>query len=382
MSIDNATFKGFLCFCILCFANSAFTQVVSSRGMATLTYEGRFSSEDRDEASRLAKIAALDAYVAEFANPSMSRVFADHRDSLVADVEKFIVSSIELSSDRNSRERTLSVVVRAEINTQLLRAELDGFSSTAATSRNDRSLIALLFMARMQESIQVFEDKEYSRTDTQSSSDASSLVDENIREEEQIASDGIALSSSIQQRESGALSTSETTTTGGSVTKKADKVSFTVTSSQEINSAMTGILSIAGYEVVEAEYVESASGGHLSIERIRNDYSTGADLSPEVLNSTVTGIRTAEIPFLAMGTLDVGLSDTDPVTGNIRVYVTVTGKVLDLQGRFPRTVSSVGPIQFSGLGPNESVARSNALRLASESAAQQIADEMSLRSIR
>jgi hypothetical protein len=83
-----------------------------------------------------------------------------------------------------------------------------------------------------------------------------------------------------------------------------------------------------------------------------------------------------------MGTLDVGLSDTDPATGNIRVYVTVTGKVLDLQGRFPRTVSSVGPIQFSGLGPNESVARSNALRLASESAAQQIADEMSLRSIR
>lgn len=382
MSINSAIFRFSLFFSVLLFASTGIAQTVSSRGMATLNYEGRFSSEDRDEALRLANIAALDSYIAEFANSSMSRVFSDQRNSLISEIERFIVSSVELSSDRNRRERTLSVVVRAEINTQLLRAELDGLSATATVDRNDRSLIALLFMARMQESIQIFDDKEYSRADSQSSTDASSSIDEDIREEEQIASNGIELSSSIQQQEQSSRSTSDTTTTGGSVTRQADRVKFTVTSSQEVNSAMTGILSIAGYEVVEAEYVEAASGGHLSIQRIRDDYSTGVDLSPDVLNSTVTGIRTAEIPYLAIGTLDVGLRDTDPATGNIRVYVTVTGKVLDLQGRFPRTVSSVGPVQFAGLGPNESVARSNALKLASESAAQQIADEMSLRNVR
>ena len=61
--------------------------------------------------------------------------------------------------------------------------------------------------------------------------------------------------------------------------------------------------------------------------------------------------------------------------------MTVTGKVLDVRGRFPRTVSSVGPMQYAGTGPSETVARTNALQLAAEKAAQQMINELNVKAV-
>ena len=171
-------------------------------------------------------------------------------------------------------------------------------------------------------------------------------------------------------------------TSGGSTTARSDNISWKVANAAEVNTAMTGAFSAAGYEVVEAEYVEGESRGLLSIERIRKDFSTGNDLSAATLRDTANGIRAANIPYIAVGTLDVGMRDRDPASGNTRVFVTVTGKVLDVTGRFPRTVSSVGPVQFSGTGPNETVARTNALQLAAEKAAQQMINELNVKAVR
>ena len=128
--------------------------------------------------------------------------------------------------------------------------------------------------------------------------------------------------------------------------------------------------------------MEGDSGGKLSIERIRSEFSTGDDLGSEVLRSTVDGVRNAGIPLLAYGTLDVGMQDVDPISGNVRVTVTVTGKVLDVTGRFPRTVTSVGPVQYFGLGSDASVARTNALAQAAERAAEQMVDELNVKNVR
>jgi hypothetical protein len=128
--------------------------------------------------------------------------------------------------------------------------------------------------------------------------------------------------------------------------------------------------------------VEQESNGLLSVDAIRQDYSHGDDLAPLTQRNMVNGVKAAGIPFIAIGTLDVGMRDTDPATGNKRVFVTVSGKVLDLSQKFPRTVSSVGPVQFSGLGPDESVARVNALKKAAESAAQQLMNELNAKGVK
>jgi hypothetical protein len=60
----------------------------------------------------------------------------------------------------------------------------------------------------------------------------------------------------------------------------------------------------------------------------------------------------------------------------------VSGQVLDLSGRFPRKVSSVGPVQFSGMGRDESIARVNALTKAAESAGQQLMNELNAKGVK
>ena len=162
----------------------------------------------------------------------------------------------------------------------------------------------------------------------------------------------------------------------GSTTTKADVVKWEITRSANINSVMSGIFTNAGYEVIEAEYLEEESGGLVNLQAIRDDYQTGDDLSSETKRNFAKGVRSVDIPYLALGTLDVGMQSIDPVSGLVRVYVTVSGKVLDVSGRFPKTASSVGPVQIAGLGPDETVARTNALILAAETAAHQLTDEL------
>ena len=355
-------------FLALSLAIPAQAQTVSVRGTGSATFGLRLNADVRAQALQNAKANALEAYVAE-TGPAKLRLFETRRDEMLAQVDRYVLSAIVLADNEDRKAKTYTVTVRAEINATLLQVALDGGSAVAAASPAQKSLLTFLFMARSQDTVQSFEDREYRRAD------ASTSYAENTREGESFGGASISTSGSIDQ------SVSVTTTTGGSTTQRSDAITWKVANAAEVNTAMTGAFSAAGYEVVEAEYIEGESGGLLSIERVRSDFSTGNDLSPETLRNTANGVRAAGIPYVAVGTLDVGMRDRDPVSGNVRVHVTVTGKVLDVTGRFPRTVSSVGPVQYAGLGLNETVARTNALREATEQAAQQMINELNVRAV-
>lgn len=344
-------------------------QSVSSRGSGSASYGLRLSADTRAQALEKAKVNALEAYIAE-SGPAKLRLFEARRDQLIGQVDRYVLSTVTLSDNEDKKAKQYTITVRAEINATLLQATLDGGSAVSAARPGERSLLTFLFMARSQDTVQSFQDKEYRRVDV------SQGYDEKTREGDSFRGNSVSTSGSINQTGSVAV------TAGGSTTQRSDNITWKVANAAEVNSAMTGAFSAAGYEVVEAEYVEGESRGLLSIERIRKDFSTGNDLSAETLRNTANGVRAAEIPYIAVGTLDVGMREKDPASGNVRVYVTVTGKVLDVTGRFPRTVSSVGPVQYAGLGPNESVARTNALREAAEQASQQMINELNVKSVR
>lgn len=362
-------------------SSTVHAQIVSARGQGSVIYEGRLNAEDRQEALAKAKAVALEAHVAE-SSRGFLQAFSQRRAEFVANIDRYVIAANVLSEQDDRKSRTYSVVVRVDINQALLRADLEAGSAVGQASSGERSLVAVIFMARRQASVQAFDDRVYQRADTREAVDLQTGTDERTSEGESIGSSSISTSGSVQSRQTAVLETSTATTTGGSTTRKADSVQWEVSGASEVNTAMTGILGDAGFEVVEAEYIEAESGGQLDLARIRADFSTGNDLSAEVLRSTVAGVRHAQIPLMAFGTLDVGMRDTDPVTGNIRVYVTVTGKVQDVSGRFPRTLASVGPVQFAGLGPDESVARTNALEQAAQQAARQVVDALNARNVR
>ena len=106
------------------------------------------------------------------------------------------------------------------------------------------------------------------------------------------------------------------------------------------------------------------------------------DMSRRSRGSAIGASRDCEIRLFATGTIDIGVQDIDPVSGNRRVYVSVRGQVWNIDKRLPKKVTSVGPVQYAGLGPNDKVAMRNALTLAAEKAGREIVDQLNAKGIR
>jgi hypothetical protein len=357
---------------VLLFATPrAFAQqetTVSSRGMAKVSDWVRLDPLTRREALMKAKISALENYIAE-GGAARQKLYEQQRQHFLDNLDRYVLSTTTLSEEEDKKAKTYSMVIRADINATLVQTTLDAGSATTATASGGRSLLTFVFVSRQQDTAQSFDDKVYKRAEATRSYGEKTSEGESIR--------GNLVSTNGSREES----VSASSTTGGSVTRRSDSITWKVANANEINTAMTGLFSAAGYEVVEAEYVESESNGLLSVDRIRKDFGSGDDLSSATLRDTANGVRTAGIPYLAYGTLDVGMRDRDPVSGNVRVTVTVAGKLLDVSGRFPKTVSSVGPVQYAGLGADESIARTNALKDAAEKTAQQMVNELNVRAV-
>jgi len=347
----------------------SYAQSVAEKGTASVTYTGRLSPEERQGALRKAKVNAIERYIAD-TNAARSRVFDQQRDRIEAHIDDYVLGSTIISDEEDKSTKTYNVVVRADINgTRLMNDLGNGSASAAAVNSAAHQTLTFLFLSRSQASVQSFDAKVYKRADIDASASRKTKEGEAVRAHSVETSDNIDEHASVA------------TTTGGSTTRKADKVDWSVAQSSEINTAMTGIFADAGYDVVEADQVEGASNGLLNIEKIRGAYSHGDDLPSQMTRDATQGVQQAGIGLLALGTLDVGMQDVDPVSGNTRVTVTVTGKVYNVSGRFARTLTSVGPVQFAGLGSDASVARTNALKLASQKAAQQMVDELNNKGI-
>jgi hypothetical protein len=344
-------------------------QTVSEKGMGSTSYNWHLSAKDRQAAIQAAQINAIERYVAN-TDAAQSRLFDQKRTEISGHINDYILGTTVLNEQNDKSAKTFNVVIRADINgTRLLNDLGGGSASKTDIARQEHSMLTFLFVARSQSSVQSFDAKVYKRADIDNSSARKTREGESIHANQVGTSDGINEHSSVA------------VTTGGSATRKADKVEWSVSQTGEIDTAMTGKFADAGYDVIEADQVEGASNGLLSIQAIRDAYSHGDDLPSKMTRDATQGVRAAGIGLFALGTLDVGMQDIDPVSGNTRVYVTVTGKVYDVSGRFARTLSSVGPVQYAGLGPDASVARTNALKIAAQMAAQQMVDELNNKGI-
>lgn len=345
-------------------------QTVSEKGTANVAYSGwSLGAADRQAAVRKAKVNALERYIAD-SNAAKSRIFDNKRDQITAHIDDYILGTTQLSEEQDKHAKTYSVVIRADINVNRLMNDLGtGSASAAATASERHGVMTFLFVARSQASVQSFDARVTHRTDTDSNAAESTHEGEAVRAHE------------IGTSEGRSDHTSNTVTTGGSTLTQADNVKWTVANTSEVDTAMTGVFSDAGYDVVGADQVEGASSGMVNVERIRDAYSHGNDLPSSLMYSTTQGAQRAGVDYLAMGTLDVGMPVPDPVSGNVRVFVVVTGKVMAVKGRFARTVASIGPVQYAGLGPNAPVARINALKAAADQASHQMVDVLSSKGI-
>jgi uncharacterized protein with GYD domain len=153
-----------------------------------------------------------------------------------------------------------------------------------------------------------------------------------------------------------------------------------VTSPEDVTAAMSDVLDTSGFEVAAYDDVVANCGG-VDRSSVMNEFSASDDMSGQTRRSVIAASRQCGASLFATGTIDVGVQDTDPVSGNKRVYVSVRGQVWDIRQPLPRMVASVGPVQFAGLGPDDTVATRNALNLASRAAAKTLVDQLNAKQI-
>ena len=352
-------------------AQLAFAQVENVKGSATVSYERKLTPEVKTRAFREAQVKAVERYYAE-SGEADSANFDNVRDKVLENLDKFVLGATLISDQDMPDQKQYNAVVRIELNVARLRNTLKANSAVGSTAAGEKSPLTFVFMARQVASVKAYKAREVDRAEVRAEASGSLQAREKTAESERVGSGSVKTSTAVDRSVNASASRSVTLETGGSVTQKSDDTTWRLIPSQNLNAQFTGVFAKAGFDVVEAAYVEPQSNGLLSVKAIERDYETGNDLAPETLRNTTQGLKNAQVPYLALGTLDVGQRDVDPATGLARVYVTVSGKILDLNSRFPRVVSSVGPVQFAGTGPSEAVAQTNALKLAADSAAREL----------
>lgn len=340
--------------------------MVTKQGVGQVTYKGWGgpSAKVKQQAIAKAKLSALNRFIGTFDTSKMSN-FEKVRNEIESQIDHYIIDYKIIDDLTDKNAKIYRIVVEATINMSLIEVAMRKSSAVLQVSSNDRSLVGAVFVAR-----QVIARKSFNARVTTVSDD-----DQAEKESEQSSGNGNKAKYSNEYHKTTIKKS------GGSTLQKSDQIEYDVSSSESFNTAMSDILDDAGYQIVEAAFLEDESGGLVNVQDFIKDYRYGDDISGKTRRNAVKGCRNVGVNFFAIGTLDVGAKDVDPVSGLVRISVAVNGKVLDLRKRFPRTIASVGPVQYYGLGSDQRSASLNALKLAGEKAAETLVAKLRAKGI-
>ena len=348
---------------------STWADTVAVKGTVTTPFKSGFFSNEPSPEMRIAaieqgKLVAWKKYVSQFTGAQRD-LLKKNEGVFVSNLGAYVTEVKVLDESISKDPAALITVIRATIDEGAIASALRERSAAASQGTGGGSQFVFIFVARELQSRKTFKNKENNISENQLVANAESKV----------AVDGANSSESLDQ------SSMRKSASGGSTEVKRAKLTYQVSSSKDINASMSNILSTAGYEIIEYDDVVSNCGG---AERtvIMQEFSESDDMSRESRKAAIDGSRDCDVNLFATGTLDVGLSDTDPVSGMKRVFVSTRAQVWTLEKRLPKNVASVGPVQFSGLGPDAQVATRNALNLAAEEAAKEIVAILNSKGIR
>lgn len=366
---------------LACFALSATAQVQQARGKASVAYQGRSASaDDKARATQAAQLKAVEFFYAE-AGESESENFDAVRDKILANPDRYILESTVLGEEDAPEKRQYTVAVRVALNVANLRNLVKANSAVAKAGAAEKSQLVFVFVSREVASVKSFDDRVYKRVDENVSVNARGSSASAGSEGESVRGNRIGTSESTSAKAELSASRTRSIETGGSTLKRASDATYRLYPSADLNVVFTGLFARAGFEVIEAGMAEPSTGGRFSVAKVEEDYQTGNDLKSATLQSIAAGMRAAGVPYVALGTLDIGAPGKDPATGLVRVGVTVNAKVYNVAKAIPSTQAAVGPVQYAGVGPDEASARGSALKLAANSAARELTSQLTAKGI-
>lgn len=168
---------------------------------------------------------------------------------------------------------------------------------------------------------------------------------------------------------------SQSTRSGGRTTRRSAEISRRIIGAQTIARELGAILQQQEARYTEYDEVQVSCNGP-SAEKILAelralDPDMDLKLGAQTRKAAHDAARACQVPFFVEGYAKVGAPTTDPATGDIRVYVSVSQAVYDIRGTLAEQVSITKEQQTYGVGPDETTARNNALSKASQLVANQ-----------
>ncbi len=262
--------------------------------------------------------------------------------------------------DSSKKDGLYSVVIRAELNEPKIMSAL--LSSSEEATGGEQEYLTFVFVAREQ----VGKVSRSGKQATQVKSQGKEIS--KVREDD---------SASQTKRQIKQISQNKTEINFN------DKVLWEVSTTNEVNVAMGEVFTDADYLVVDAGLLEEETQNMMTVEKFKNDYSTGNDLTPQTKREALKGLKGLDDPvqYLAIGTLDVEEAHVSQKTGNVSVAVTITGQVLSVLKR-GAAVAKVGPETIKGEGSSPMIARNNALKYAAQQVAHKLVAKLSSKNIR
>jgi hypothetical protein len=361
---------------LVAFATVATAQVQQARGKATIPYLGKSATPDiKSKATQSAQLKAVEFYYAE-AGESEAANFDAVREKIISDPDRYILETTVLAEEDSADKKQYTVTVRVSLNVANLRNAVKANSVVAKTGRTDKSALAFLFISRQVDSVKAYDARVFKRVDESDKVNTAGSTSSTGIEGESVSRSQVKTNSATTSQESAGVSRTRTVETGGSTVRRSSESTWRLIPSANLNNVFTSTFSRAGFKVSEAAVIEPYTGGQFKVSAVEDDYKQGSDMKSTTLQSVVSGMRTANIPYVAIGTLDVGMADQDPSTGLARVGVTVNAKIYDVTQTIPDTIASVGPVQFAGMGPTEAEALANALKLAANNAARELISQV------
>jgi hypothetical protein len=362
---------------LVLFQGQATAQIVQAKGVTTITYGAALTPADKENAYQAAQMAAIERYFAENGEAE-SQNFEAIQEGVRANLDKFILTTTILNESDQASFHKYSLAVRVEINVAKLKNTLKSVSAAGNTAARDKSQLVYLFMGREASSVRSFDAHVVKRAvaDAQGSATGSESV--KGTEGESFKGRAVSTNASKQSSASATAHSEGSVETGGSSTQKMDEVGFRLLPMDSQKTSITSTFSQAGFSVADPEFVLSDA----DLKAVKSDYSNGSDCAPATLRAVVLSLRKAQVPFLVLATLDVGMPGTDPASGLMRVSVVASARVLDLSGNLPREVAAVPPVQIYGIGPEFAVARDKALKDASVAAAREVVSQLNAAGIR
>ena len=358
------------------FALAAVAQVQRAAGKATVPYSGKTATPDvKAKALQNAQLKAVEFYYAE-AGESEAANFDAMRQKIIDNPDRYILETTVLAEDDNAGSKAYTVSVRVSLNVANLRNDIKAGSAVGKAARTERSALAFLFVSREQDSEKAYDTRVTKRADLSEKGDLTVQQSGKGTEGEKIGRGQISTNESRTDTINASRNRSVAIETGGTRTRRASESTWRLFPSANLNQVFTQTFTRAGFKVNEASLIEPYTGGQFKVAMVENDYKAGNDLQSATMQAITQGMKNAQIPYIALGTLDLGLADTDPQTGAQRVAVTVNARVLDVTQTIPDTIASVGPVQYAGVGPTEAEARTNALKLAANNAARELTSQL------